>query len=739
MTQPLIGTAVNRVDGRDKVTGTARYASDNVLPNMAYGYLVLSTISRGTVRAMNVADALAAPGVLAVHSPFNSLLLHQQAPDGAAAFAGEQLPPLQDAAVRYRGQIIGLVIAETIEQARDAAGLVTVDYQAEPAVLSFEDGLAGAEEIPFAPLVVVPSADAVQAAWAASPVKLEATYTQPAEHHNAMEPHAAVAQWDGPTLTIHTSTQGPRLHAIEVATGLGIAPEQVHVISPHVGGGFGGKATTWSPTLLAAAAARVLNRPVKLVVSREQLFTVTGHRPATTQTVGLGSNRDGKISVIRHDGFCRGTMAGNGFDAPATSSMKTYAAPNIHARSATVKLNIPPATIMRAPSDQAGSFGLESAMDELALQLGIDPLELRRRNFATTHPVEGLPWSSNHLEECYRVGAERFGWQLRNPVPRSTLDGDWQVGTGMATAGLGSSAASSVGMRVRFQRDGTVTVGGATADLGTGMRTVLAVMAADALGLPMDRIRAEVGDSTLPGTDASAPGAISSAATAANAPAVPQAAAAAIQALTEHAIGDARSPLHGMPVADVHYSTGTLTGNGRSVTFGDLLTATGTDEVHADVSTPEPTPGQFSYQSFAAHFCEVRVNRWTAEPRLSRFLTVVDAGAIISEKTARSQILGGVIFGVGQALFEDAHLETDTGRIANANLADYLVPVNADIPVIDVHFLDYPDTQVSPVGARGLGELGIIGAAGAIANAVHHATGKRVRDLPITIEKLLEV
>ncbi|MET8830474.1 xanthine dehydrogenase family protein molybdopterin-binding subunit [Streptomyces sp. NPDC004610] len=738
MAQNLIGTPVDRVDGRDKVTGTARYAADHVLPRMVYGQLLLSTVSRGTVRAMDVRAARSAPGVVAVYSPFDPLALAPLPGGGAAEAFGELDPPLQSTGVRYRGQIIGLVLAGTVEEARDAATLIEVDYDAQPTDLTFEERLDEAEELGYPPSITLPSAEAVAQAWDASPVTLERTYRQPAEHHNAMEPHAAVAQWDGDTLTLYTGTQGPRLHAIEVAAALGVEVDQVHVVSPHVGGGFGGKATTWSPTLLAAAAARALRRPVKVVVTREQLYTVTGHRAAAVQTVGLGSDRQGRLSVIRHDGYCRGSVTGNGFEAPAMAALRSYKVANVRARNFGLKLNIPPVTIMRAPAEQPGSFGLECALDELAEELGIDPLEIRRRNFADVHPAEGLPWSSNHLEECYRIGAERIGWHRRAAAPGTTEDGDWLVGVGMATSGLGSAPAFSVSVRVAFRRDGTASVASSTADIGTGMRTVLAVMAADALGLPLSRIRTEVGDSTLPSTDSSAAGAIGSEATASVAPAVGPAAQAAVAALIDHAVTHPRSPFRGTAAGELVYRAGVLSGGGRSMRFTELLARTGAPAVEAVATTPEaPAESEVSFQSFSAHFCEVRVNRWTREPRLSRFVSVVDAGRIISHKTARSQIVGGVIWGLGQAFLEDAHLEAGTGRIFNANLADYMVPVNADAPHIDVHLLDHPDTDVSPVGARGLGELGNIGAAAAIANAVHHATGIRVRDLPITIEKLL--
>jgi xanthine dehydrogenase YagR molybdenum-binding subunit len=391
---------------------------------------------------------------------------------------------------------------------------------------------------------------------------------------------------------------------------------------------------------------------------------------------------------------------------------------------------------MRAPGEESGSFALESAMDELAVALRMDPVELRLRNYATVYPGRGVPWSGKHLDECYRVGAAAAGWSRRNPTPRAVVDGDWLVGLGMASAVYPANRLPTT-VTVRFRADGTAAVATATADLGTGMWTVLAILGADALGLPLERIRPDLGDSALPDNL----GAFGSSSTASVAAALGAAARAATAALIALAAGHERSPLHGADPADVTYVAGELAAGGRRVRFADLLEATGTDGVEGSGTDAQggtgADPTRYAFHSFGAHFCELRVNRWTGEPRLTRITTAIDAGRIVNPKAARSQIVGGVIFGIGQALTEGARVEADTGRIANANLADYLLPVNADVPPIDVHFVEHPDTTFNPVGVRGLGELGTVGTAAAIANAAYNATGVRVRELPMTLEKLL--
>lgn len=727
-----IGQPVDRVDGRVKVTGAAQYAADHNLDHLAHGYLVISTIARGTITSMNTDAAVAAPGVLAVYTPFNPLPLFTYPKEQN----DEVHPPLRDANVRYYGQAIGFVVAETFEQARDAVALIDIRYQAEPAKTSFLDELPNATPPPSgSPTVDIlePEFATIDDALAASEVTITATYTSAPENHVAMEPHATVASWTGNSLTIYTVSQGVRLVVERLATTLGVATEHLRVINPHVGGGFGNKWGMWAQMPLAAAAARALGRPVKAVLTREQVFSIVGHRPVTYQTVSLGARRDGTLIAIKHEGISS-KSASNGFrESPANTSLNVYASPNIHVGRKIVTLDVPVTTIMRAPSDTNGAFAQDSALNELAFELGMDPLELRLRNYATVKPDNKRPWSSKHLDECYQVGAERFGWSRRNRTPRAVTDGDWFVGMGMATCTFNASR-SSASIKVRLEADGTAVVAGTGADLGTGQSTVFAILGADKLGIPVARVRPQLGDSATP----PAANAGGSGSTSTNGPAVQLAAEAAVAELLRLAVTHERSPFHGMDPAQVRYERGDVKASGLTMSFGTLLQTCDVPAVEATATSPRNENSTVSYRSFGAHFCEVRVHRLTGEARVSRWLSVIDAGTIVNAKTARSQIVGAVIMGIGSALLEDMRMET-SGRFASANLQSYLVPVNADIPPIDVVFLDYPDTTLSTLGARGIGELGIVGVASAIADAVHNATGKRVRDLPITVEKLLDV
>jgi xanthine dehydrogenase YagR molybdenum-binding subunit len=724
-----IGQPVDRVDGRIKVTGAARYAADHNLDRIAYGYLVLSTIARGTITSMDTTAATRAPGVLAVYTPFNPLPLFTYPSEQN----DELHPPLRDTNVRYYGQAIGFVVAETFEQARDAVALIDIRYAQQPARVSFVDGIPNATPPPSgAPTVDIlePRFTTIDEALAASEVTITATYTSSPENHVAMEPHATVASWAGEYLTIYTVSQGVRLVVDRLATTLAVAKENIHVINPHVGGGFGNKWGMWAQMPLAAAAARALGRPVKSVLTREQVFSIVGHRPPTSQTVTLGARRDGTLTAIKHDGISSKSES-NGFrESPANTSLNVYASPNIHVGRKIVTLDVPVTTIMRAPSDTNGAFAQESALDELAFALGLDPLEVRLRNYATVKPDNRKPWSSKHLDECYRLGAERFGWSRRNPTPRAVTDGDWFVGMGMATCTF-NAGKSSASIKIRLQADGTAIVAGTGADLGTGQSTVFSILGADKLGIPVHRVIPRIGDSATP----PAANAGGSSSTSTNGPAVQLAAEAATTALLQLAASHERSPFRG---TGVRYENGDVKAGGVSMSFGTLLQTCDVPAVEATATSPRNENSTVSYRSFGAHFCEVRVHRLTAEPRVSRWLSVIDAGTIVNAKTAHSQIAGAVIMGIGSALLEDMRMDA-TGRFASGNLQSYLVPVNADIPPIDVHFLDYPDTTLSTLGARGIGELGIVGVASAVADAVHNATGKRVRDLPITLEKLIDI
>ncbi|CCK26035.1 aldehyde oxidase and xanthine dehydrogenase, a/b hammerhead [Streptomyces davaonensis JCM 4913] len=735
MSGELIGSETARIDGPAKVTGQAQYSADHTLANMAYGYVVLSTIGRGTLRELDTAAARRAPGVVAVYSPFDPLRLNPP-PQGF----GENFAALQDRRVRYHGQIIALVLADSFEQARDGAALVVARYDSDTPNVSLPAGMPGANPptrqgaSPARSTVLAAGVDSLKTALSASTATVEATFTQGAQHHVAMEPHATVAVWRDGRLTAYTGSQMPPVHAMSLAVQLGIEPARVRVVCPYVGGGFGSRVVSWSEAALAAAAARELDRPVKLVLTREQVFTAVGHRGAITQTVTLGASADGVLNAVSHESDAVMPAVGGWPMLPAQDvSAVLYKTPNLAVDQRLVPLDVPPTWAMRAPNEAPGAFALETAMDELAVSLDMDPLQLRLRNYATAVPGTTRPWSSKHLRECYEVGAERFGWSKRRARPRGRTEGQWLVGTGMATA-IYPAGRHPAGARIRFHDDGTVTVATSTSDLGTGATTAVAMLAADALQLPMRRIKAELGDSALPN---GAP-AVGSAATGSLAPAIRAAAQAAIQALVNTAITHPDSPLHGRQADEVLYRNGYLRADGSdAISFSALLTLTRTSGAEAVGNAEGRTgDGEHAFHSFGAHFCEVRVNRFTGEPRVSRFTTVVDVGRVVNAKTTRSQLVGGIIFGIGHALLETNPMEA-SGRLAAGNLGEYLVPVNADIPDLDVHWLDHPDTVYSPFGARGVGELGTVGSAAAIGNAVYNATGIRIRDLPITLDKLL--
>ncbi|MCO1655164.1 xanthine dehydrogenase family protein molybdopterin-binding subunit [Pseudonocardia humida] len=723
---------ISRLDGPNKVTGRARYGADNNVPGMVFGHVVLSTIAHGRITAMDVAAARNAPGVIAVYTPFAPLRLRTP----VSPFLGATWVPLQNTDVAHYGQPIGFVVAETYEQARDAAMLVGVSYDERPALTSMRDGLATAQDAPPAMdgappslAVLAPGVESIEDALAASPVVVEATYTTATQNHAAMEPHSAVAVWESGGLTVHSGNQGSDLVAAALADALGLDLARVHVVNPFVGGAFGGKGAASTPAFLAAAAARDLGRPVKAALTREQVFTATATRPATVQRLSIGADEDGTLIALRHDSWSS-TTATPGFVEPTShgTSREWYATPNVAISQKMVPLHVPPTTFMRAPGEAPGSFALESAIDELAVALDVDPIELRRRNSSVAPPGKDLQWSSKHLDECFRLGATRFGWAER--TRRGRADGDWLVGLGTATA-MFPALRFPASVRVTLRDDDTAEVATSGADPGTGLLTVLALIGAESLDISPERVTPRLGDSALP------PGGMSggSTATASAGSAIMIAAPQAIDELLALASGPG-APFEG---AELSYADGrVLAADGRRMTFGEVLRATGRRSIAAvGSSAPGEEMTKHSFSSFGAQFCEVRVHRWTREVRVSRMLGVFDAGRIINEQTARSQIIGGMIWGVSAALHEGLEIE-ESGRPANGDFASYLLPVNADIPDVDVAFVQYPDTLHNPVGARGLGEIGVVGMAAAIANAVHNATGIRVRHIPIAIEDLLD-
>ncbi len=744
-TAKAVGTPVSRVDGRLKVTGAARYAAETPLPNLAHGVLVLSTVASGKVTALDTAEAERAPGVIAVLSHRNAARLHSQEPEDRRPVVdpdvGEPLPPLQDDVVRYHGQPIALVVADTFERATHAAALVRARYEEWPAVLDFAAAAAnafppaapkGGDRGPKRPPDY--QRGDPERAYAAADVRLEATYTHAAEHHNPMEMHATVAAWDGPKLTLHDKTQWVDNVQEQVARAFGMAREDVRVLSPFVGGAFGSALRVWPHVLIAALAARHVGRPVKVVLTRAQQYTVPGFRPRTTQKVALGARRDGTLTALIHEGAAQTSVYEEYTESLLSAARYLYACPNVVTRYRLAAMHVNTPASMRAPGEASGVFALECAMDELAVALGIDPLELRLRNHADADPRSGLPWSSKSLRECYHSAACRFGWERRNPTPGSMRDGGMLVGYGMATATWPTHRMAAT-VTVRLTDDGTAGVVTAASDIGPGTYTVMTQIAADALGLPLQRVRFGLGDSAMP----RAPVEGGSMTVASVGSAVHEAALAARARAVELARGDAASPLHKARADNIDVADGRLFLRSDPMvaeTYSELLRRHGPVEVTHESKAGGETK-KFSMHAFGAQFVEVRVDPDLRTVRVARVVGGFAAGRIINPKTARSQAIGGIVGGLGMALLEETVWDPRNGRVVNANLADYHVPVHADIPPLEAFFIEEHDPHVNPLGAKGLAELSLVGVAPAVANAVYHATGRRVRELPITPDKLL--
>ena len=735
---PSVGAPLNRVDGRLKVTGGARYAAEFAVPNVAHAVIVTSTIAKGRVRRMDTAAAERAPGVLAVLTPQNAPRLPQQQAAPGAGPAMRVPTLMQDDAVHYNGQPIGLVIADTFEHATAAANLVKAEYAEERPELDVDTAPHAPSEStrPVGNNRRHSQRGDTARGLAEAEVKIEHTYTTPFENHNPMEPHNTQAAWDGDKLTLYDSTQGIFNIRNSVARAFGIPPENVRVVSYFTGGGFGSKGGPWSHVYLAAMAAKHVSRPVKLVLTRRQMFGPSGGRAHTSQQITLGAKRDGSLTVVRHLTTATTSTLEDFLESSGMMTRMMYESPNIETDHELVRMNVGSPTFMRAPGESTGSFALESAMDELAVALGMDPVELRLKNYAERDPESGKPWSSKSLRECYRVGAERFGWSKRSPKPRSMQDGRWLVGYGVATATYPArqQAASCL---ARILPDGKALVRAGSQEIGCGTYTIMAQVAADALGMPVERVRFELGDTDMPPTPAS----VGSATASSTGPAVNAAALAARQKLVQMAITDSASPVHGAREDDVRTADGRLSLSSdpsKGETFEAVIARNGGQPVEARVDLkPTPDQQQYSMHSFGAVFTEVRVDRDLGLIRVPRVVAAYGGGKILNVKTATSQMIGGIVWGISQALLEETHIDRRSGRYVNSDLAEYHVPVNADIGSIDVTFVPEDDAHVNAIGAKGVGEIPIVGVAGSIANAVYHATGKRIRDLPITLDKLI--
>lgn len=684
---PLVGAPHDRLDGPAKVCGNAQYAGDVDLERLVHAVIVTSEIPCGRMTRIDDARAKGHAGVL-------EIMTHENAPrvDVRRSGFAYELNALQDDLVRYDRQPVAVAIAQTLESAVAAAALLEIAYDVEDAVTRIEDSRDRyTPESIFGdpPNTVRGDPDG---SFTAAPVRLERVYTTPVEHHNPIEPHATVAEWQGDRLTVYDSTQGVTNVKRRLAAIFGISPERVRVLSPYLGGGFGCKGGVWSHVALAAMAARLVDRPVKLTLTREQMFSSVGCRPRTIQSIAIGAQRDGRLSSMTHDVLSQTSIFDEFIESSALVTRVLYAVPNLRTTHTLARLNIATPTYTRAPGEASGTFALESALDELASAVDLDPIELRLRNYAEVDPEEGKPYSSKRLRECYALGAERIGWHERSRAPRSMRSGRMLVGLGMASATYPAFRwpASAV---VRMESDGSVLVRTGTQDLGTGTYTVCAQVAAEVFQMPIERVRVELGDTDLPPAPLSA-----GSQTAASVGTAVFEAATTLRTRLEH--GE-RAPL----------------------------------ETRADAKPSEN--GAYATHSFGAQFARVEVDPALGEVRVRAMIGAFAAGRILNRKTARSQYLGGMVWGIGMALHEITRYDERTARIMNANLGEYVVPVNADVDEMEAYIVEEEDPHVNPIGVKGIGEIGITGAAAAIANAVYHATGIRIRDLPITCDKLL--
>ena len=738
MSEVLLGADVSRVDGADKVRGRAPYAAEFGGKSAAHAVMVTSTVPRAEIVGFNASDVEKLPGVLGVMTWQNAIKLPDGAESGVEAPSLRALSLLQSPRVAYQGQPVAVVIADTLEHAQYAAAALRVQYRPDTAALDFHAEKSRA----YAPKTAnqSPTASArgdVERGLAASQVRVDAVYTTPDENHNPMEPHATVAVWHGDQLTVWDATQGVAGVRKTLAKKLGVESSQIRVVCPYVGGGFGCKGSTWSHTVLAAMAAKRANRMVRLALERPQMFGPVGNRPRTEQRVILGAKHDGTLQAISHESLSTTSTLEDWVEPAAVITRILYRCDNVKTDHRLVKLNIGTPTFQRAPGEATGSYALECAMDELAVALKMDPVALRLKNYAEKDGNENKPFSSKSLRECYRLAAEKFGWSKRSPEPRSMRDGRDLIGWGMATASYPANR-QKASAKVHIDAQGKVLVQACTQDLGTGTYTVLAQIVADALATPLERLTVEIGDSQFPEGPVSG----GSMTIASVTPAVVAAAKEVRQRLLGAASGDAHSPLHGTAPDDLDLRDGFVVRKTDAGKREPIAAVVGRMEGGAIESLQNAEPDadakkRYSMHSFGAVFAEVRVDADLGVIRVARIVAAYGVGKLLNAKTGRSQLQGGIVWGIGMALLEEALRDLPTGRIVNANLAEYHVPVNADVPTIDVITVDEKDEHIGPLGAKGIGEIGITGVAAAIANAVYHATGKRVRDLPITLDKIL--
>ncbi|ACT92678.1 xanthine dehydrogenase family protein molybdopterin-binding subunit [Dyadobacter fermentans] len=733
-------SSLSRVDGAAKVTGTATYSAEYAIPGLAHAVLVTSTIAKGSIKDIESREAAAAPGVLAVISHVDAVEVPgwparkqpaERAPTGTA------LRVFYDPLIYFDGQPVAMVVAGTREQAVHAASLVRVTYQQEKHQTHFEKNTQKAvvpqnvqrsKSSPFQDYDRGDSAGLNQAH-----TKIEAEYTIPTQHHQPLEPHAIIAVWEAEDkLTVYDKNQGVKSVQGQLAQAFKIPRENVQVVAKYIGGAFGSGIRVWPHTMAAVMAARHLKRPVKLVLGREQMFTSVGYRPYTVQKISMGAAADGRLLGIVHEGTGQTSMYEEHLERTVLASRALYACPHVATRYRLLPLDVSTPTWMRGPGDATGMFALESAMDELAFALKMDPLELRLKNYAETDPERNLPWSAKSLKACYELGAGKFRWHDRRMEPASVRRNGKLVGVGMASSLYGYHRHPSRARAV-LHADGSVTVSSATMDIGPGTGTAMTRIAAKVLGLEAKKVRFELGHSNLP----DAPGQNGSS----TIPSVGSAVYVTCEALKAKLLALASEMPEGRSMGPMVVREGRVfgsTGGQTGIAFSEILKYHRLDSLEAmEESKSGAERDQYSMYSFGCHFVEVEVDPLTCEVRVTRVVTCADVGAIINPKTARSQSIGGVVGGIGMALMEHSQMDHRFGRYVTTDFASYHIPVHADVPPIEVYYIDKPDPHANPIGSKGLGEIAIVGVASAIANAVFNATGKRIRTLPITPDQLV--
>ena len=710
MKKILIGDSLDRVDGRLKVTGAARYSGEYKLPGLVYGVLVPATITNGIITAMETRAAEKVPGVIAVITPFNAPAVPGFQPDAKQPVKGLKL--FNDKQVSFNGQPIALVIAATFEKATYAASLIRASYQEQPFETNFHKNLDKG---------VTPQGGKYKDylrgevnAYKKAPVVIEQEYIQPSEMHNPMELHVTIAQWNGDDkVTVYTKSQGVIGTQRSIANAFGLKPENVQVNSRFVGGAFGSSLRTWPHEIAAVMAARVVKRPVKLTLTREQMFTLVGYRPLTIQKIGLGATPDGKLIGITHESYSQTAAYEEFTENSVNVSRFLYESPNANTLYKVVPLHVGVPAPMRGPGEATGSFALESALDELSYALKMDPIELRLKNYTEKDPERNLPWSSKYLKECYQRGAERIGWENRAAKPGSQWEGEWLVGYGIGCGAFGAYRGRALA-NVKIFADGSVNIKSATSDIGPGTGTAMTLIACDILDLPTSKITFELGDSAFP--------------------TAPTQGGSSTVSSVGSAVHDAC-----LAVKQKFYALAGLPADSTApLDYTALLQKNNLPYIEVtEASQSSEQAKNYSMYSFSAHFAKVLVHPLTGVVKIQRLIACVDAGRIVSYKTASSQMIGGAVGGIGMVLTEEAIFDDKYGRYVNGNFADYHVPVNADIHEIEAIFIDKPDPYINPIGTKGIGEISLIGVAAAVANAVYNATGKRIRELPITPDKLI--